>query len=165
MTRIRGRATESWCIASAVFMKARGKTTFATAKDTKNIVTETLTKATLSLVKLTVKESIIGPTVKSTTVNGAAALKKVMVCGKASTVTVTWVSGANLKPMVTVFISGRTAIATKAAGISVSNKEKEVISLLTVTPTQVNTNTGVRTERESTNGLMVASTVASSKRA
>lgn len=124
---------------------------------------ETPMKAISFRGKRMVKASTIGPTEKSTTVNGNAESKKDMECGEAFSAIVTWGSGQIAKLTDRVYISGKTATDTKVAGTTALNTEEAPIYSPTVTSITENTFRENPKAKEYTNGRTVRYTLVNSK--
>ena len=124
---------------------------------------ETPMKAISFRGKRMAKASTIGPTEKSTTVNGNAESKKDMECGEVFSEIVIWGSGQIAKLTDKVYISGKTAIDMKVAGTTALNTEEAPISSPTVTSIMENMFRENPKVKEYTNGRTVRYTLANSK--
>jgi hypothetical protein len=124
---------------------------------------ETPMKAISFRGKRMAKASTIGPTEKSTTVNGNAESKKGMECGEVFSEIVIWGSGQIAKLTDKVYISGKTATDMKVAGTTALNTEEAPIYSPTVTSIMENTFRENPKVKEYTNGRTVRYTLANSK--
>ena len=86
-----------------------------------------------------------------------------MECGRVYSVTVIWANGKILKHTVMVFISGKMATGTKAAGTIASSTERVPIFLQTVIPIREIILMESQTVRVFTNGRTGAYTRVTSK--
>lgn len=132
-------------------------------KDMRDTVTAIHTKEIFCQVKLMEKVSILGPTEKSMMANGPKESRKAMVCGEASSAIAIWDNGTTVKLTAMESINGKTVIATKAAGSTVSNMAKALTFSQTATPILATTMKESLTARAYTNGRMVAYTQVISK--
>jgi hypothetical protein len=73
-------------------------------------------RVTSSMVRLMVKEFIIGLMVRCMMVSGRKVSKMDTVCGEVYLVTVIWDNGLKVKPMVMVCISGKMVIDLRVHG-------------------------------------------------
>lgn len=133
------------------------------ARALKGTRTETPMKAISFRGKRMVKASTIGPTEKSTTVNGNAESKKDTECGEVFSAIVTWGSGQIAKRTDKVYTSGKTATDMKAAGTTALNTEEAPIYSRTVISIMANTYRENPKVKEYTNGRTVPYTLANSK--
>jgi len=120
-------------------------------------------KETLTQVKLTERESILGLMVKFMMENGSKGLKKAMECGEASLEIATWVSGRIAKLMAMEFISGRMGIDMRDPGSIVSSMAKARIFLQMEMSTLVITKMENQMAKVSTSGKMEVFTKVNSK--
>ena len=122
------------------------------AEDSRGTPTITHTSAFSRTAKHTARVCTLGTMGRSTMVSGIRALSMATASGEASLETPISVSGATQRPRGMAYILGRTVIAMKASGSSVSSMGREQIFSRTETPTRESTSMGSQMARASTPG-------------